>query len=198
VPNSSPQTNCRRIKSSLSLVHAKTFCLVRIFLGSLLLVFVSQFAFSLSFTPIPISLQTLGISLLVIALPTNEPFWSVILYLIYASIGLPVLSHGQSNPNWFYAPGGGYLIGFIFSSYLLSNLLKRYPPRSFLKTWLIFSTNEGSVLIIGTLWLSYFIGMENSFAKGMLPFLVGALAKITVAASIFKMVNWMKGKKDGM
>ena len=166
--------------------------LITVLCGSLFLCLLSQFAISLSFAIAPITLQTLAVSILAMTLGAKEAPLSVILYLFFAFLGLPVLQNGQTNPYWFVSPTAGYLLGFVFSSYLIPRLLIHYPPRSFFKSWLIFSLNETSVLFIGSLWLSYFIGIEKSFLKGVLPFLPGALAKISLATLFFKTKLYLK------
>jgi len=167
-------------------VKIKGLSFVKMILGSLFLALIAQFAFPLSFTTIPITPQTLGISILAGVLSPKEAFCAVLLYLLQASFGLSVFGGGKSDPAWLFSSKAGYLLGFLFSSYLVSSLLIQYRPKYFLKSWLIFAVNESVVLITGTVWLSYSIGLEKGFTKGMLPFFPGALVKITIAALLFK------------
>ncbi|MFI5342882.1 MAG: biotin transporter BioY [Chlamydiales bacterium] len=166
--------------------------LVQVLLGSAFLGLMAQLAIQLPFTPVPLSMQSLGVALLAISLGSRKAAWSVAVYLIQATVGLPVLGGGLSNPLWMVGPRMGYLIGFVVAAFIVGRLLEQRQSSSFLKNWLILSLNEGIILLMGTLWLGLFVGWGDAFALGTVPFLSGALIKITIAASSIKPIEWLK------
>lgn len=165
---------------------------LQVILGSVFLAIMAQAAIPLPFTPVPISLQTLGVALLAIALGPQKAALSVIAYLTQATMGLPVLAGGMSNALWFLTPRAGYLLGFVASAFLTGTLLERVKQRGLFKTWAILATNEATIMLFGTLWLGFFVGSESSLAMGVLPFIPGAIAKITMATVSERPIKWMK------
>lgn len=179
------------LKSTVSWLSTMSF-LVRVVLGGLFLSLMARAAIDLPFTPIPMTLQTLGVAILAIVLGAREAPLAVFVYLLLATVGLPVLSHGVSNSYWLFGTTAGYLLAFMISSWLVAKLLQEYRQCSFWKCWLILSINEALVLVIGTCWLAYFIGWKSAVVMGMLPFLPGAVIKITLATSFLKSLEWLK------
>lgn len=168
------------------------FCLFQILLGSIFLAITAQIAIPLPFTPVPITLQTLGVAILTMALGPRKGALAVVAYLCQASIGLPVLAGGVVNPLWMIGPRAGYLLSYIISSFLVGSLLETFKTNSFIKNWIILSVNEATVLLCGSLWLGFFVGWNHAFAMGALPFIPGAILKITIATSGFKQVRKLR------
>lgn len=169
--------------------NASWLSLLQVLAGSILLALTAQVAVPLPFTPVPVSLQTFGVALLAITLGSRKAPLAVLAYLAQASMGLPVLAAGRVNPAWLFGPNAGYLIGFVVASFVVGKLLEKSPKASFGKNWLTLSLNEITILAVGSVWLSFFVGWENSLAMGVIPFLPGALLKITMAASARKVLR---------
>jgi biotin transport system substrate-specific component len=167
---------------------------LQIVLGSLFLGLMAQIAFPLPFTPVPLSMQTFGVSLLAISLGSRKAFLAVLAYLLQATLGLPVLAKGLSNPLWMMGPNVGYLMGFLVSSFIVGKLMESFKSQNFFKNWLILSLNEVTILFFGAAFLGFFLDGEKVFAMGVLPFIPGALLKITMAASTLKPISWIKAK----
>lgn len=182
----------KRKGSALRANYINWVGVVQVLFGSVFLGLMAQLAIHLPFTPVPLSMQSLGVSLLAISLGSRKAAWSAAAYLIQATVGLPVLAAGVSNPLWMVGPNMGYLIGFVAAAFIVGRLLEQRESFSFVKNWLILSLNEGIILLMGTLWLSFFVGWEDAFALGTMPFLFGALIKITIAASSIKPIEWLK------
>jgi biotin transport system substrate-specific component len=167
--------------------------LISIVLGSVFLGLMAQLAFYLPWTPIPVTLQTLGVSILAIGLGPRQAFLSVLLYLGQATIGLPVIAGGLSNPLWIMGPTAGYLMGFLVASYLTGQLLKKQSSSLF-KTVLIFALNEGIILFIGFVWLAFIFNQNQAFQVGFLPFIPGAVCKALIATSLLHPIRWIQSK----
>jgi biotin transport system substrate-specific component len=169
------------------------FSATQIILGSILLGLSAQIAVPLPFTPVPMTLQTLAIAFLALSFGSKKASLAVVVYLIQASMGWPVLSGGASNPLWILAPfRAGYLLGFLVAVYVMGKWLETQNKGSFLKNLGCFLTGEAIILGLGTFWLSFFVGIENAITMGAFPFMVGALVKACVAATALKPFNALK------
>lgn len=166
---------------------------IHVLLGSIFLALLSQFAVYLPFTPVPISMQTFGILLLVLLQGKTKSMASITLYLAQATAGLPVLVGGEVNPLWFIAPRAGYLFGFVACAWLAGTMLER-GRSSFL--WTLFSLTCGHIitLLLGMAWLAIFLGWENSFIVGVAPFIPGTILKTLAAACLSKPISWSQKK----
>ncbi|HEV8052246.1 MAG TPA: biotin transporter BioY [Parachlamydiaceae bacterium] len=154
-------------------------------LGALFMVLMSGLSLSLPWTPIKLSLQSLSVSLLII-LFMKDSCYGVLGYLVAVSLGLPVLAGWETNQWWVITPKAGYLIGFLISSLIVPRILERKNPDRFATSWLCFSLNEGMILILGWAFLSWHISPMPAWKLGVLPFLPGAVLKITIAAILWQ------------
>lgn len=155
---------------------------IKILGGVLMLAILSQVLIPME---VPITLQSLGISLIAILFTPWQSLSIVGLYLGLATLGLPVLAGGLSNPLWFMNKTGGYLFSFLPAVFLMSTFLEK-ERALFLKSWVVFFTGTLLVLILGTIWLTFFVGLEKAVMIGFLPFIWGSFIKITIAACIDK------------
>lgn len=163
-----------------------------VILGSIFLALMAQVKIPLPFTVVPMSLQTLAVSLLAMSLGSFKAPFAVGTYLFQASLGLPVIAGGVSKSLWILSPTAGYLLACLLASYVVARVLEILKPKTFVKTYLILSLNEGIVLLFGSAWLSMFVGIDQAFTLGVAPFIPGALAKITVAATAYRPLQSFK------
>lgn len=164
-------------------------------LGSFFLALMAQFSVVLPFSPIPISLQTLGLFLMIVTLGGKRSALATTLYLAQASLGLPVLAGGLANPAWMLFPTAGYLVGFVICSLVAGYLLQRKENPGFLWTAMSLVSGQFFIYLIGASYLAFFVGAQNAVACGVAPFMFGALCKVLIAASAKKpiksVVNWL-------
>jgi len=156
------------------------------FLGSVCLAALSQISFPLPYSPIPVTMQTLGLFLLAGMLGSKRAFYSVMIYLFKGTCGLPVFAGFAVNPLWFCTPKGGYLIAFALAVFAMGKLFEIFKRKSFIFSLLVFIVGNIIILGIGALWLSFFVGVSNAASAGIIPFLPGAAAKMIAAACIIK------------
>lgn len=181
-------------KNSKMIFISISLNVIKIIICSLFIALMARFAIPLSFIALSVTLQTLAISIISIFFKKKEVVLAVIFYLFLAFCGFPVLQNGQSNPLWVFSPTAGYLFGFFMAAVILPTALTKYKPKHFAKTWLIFALNESTVLLFGTLWLSYYVSITNSLIKGFIPFIPGAVLKITIASLIYSVKSKVKIK----
>src|SRR5690606_8406265 len=72
----------------------------------------------LSFIPVPIHAQSLGVLLAGVVLGARGGMLSVLLLIALVAIGLPVLSGGRGGLAVFLSPTAGYLIGFLPAAFV--------------------------------------------------------------------------------
>lgn len=156
--------------------------------GGFFMTVMSYLAFPLPYSPVQLSLQSLGVSVLSI-LFLNHAWYGVLGYLTLACLGMPVLALGDVNSLWLLSPKAGYYVGFFIASMLVGNILKRIKPAKFITSWLCLALNEGTILFAGWLVLSFYLSPQKAWALGVLPFLPGAIVKITTATILWCKIN---------
>ncbi|MDU0813414.1 biotin transporter BioY [Bacillus siamensis] len=94
----------------------------------------------LSFTPVPITLQTIGVLLSGSILKPKAAFLSQLLFLLIVACGAPLLSGGRGGFGVFFGPSAGYLIAYPLAAFLLSlsirNLRSASAPHLFIRQFL--------------------------------------------------------------
>lgn len=144
----------------------------------------SYLSIPLPFSPVPLTLQTFVIMLTGLILAPADAAMSVGVFLLLGAIGLPVYSGGASGFGTLFGATGGYLFGFLAGA-VVTSLLKG-KEISFVR--MLIATAVGGVIVvyaIGVPWLANFTGMDlaKAFTVGAVPFLIGDVIKVVVAAS---------------
>jgi len=114
------------------------------------------------------------------------------LYLIEGIVGLPVFSNSPEKGVgivYFTGPTMGYLIGFLFATFLAGYFdFKKNILIVFFKLLISVST----IYLLGIFWLGSLIGWDKPIIQlGVTPFLLAELFKISIltllAKNIFKL-----------
>lgn len=161
----------------------KVFNVAAVVGGSLLLALFSQLSIPLGFTPVPLTLQSFAVLLMGGLLGSKRGAAAVILYLVEGAVGLPFFAGGRSGFAALVGPTGGYLVGFVIAAFLIGYLLEHTTHLSFKRALAAIALGGSVILVVGTLWLASFIGVNNAFHLGVLPFFVGDALKVIAAAS---------------
>ncbi|MBB6732376.1 biotin transporter BioY [Cohnella zeiphila] len=158
--------------------------------GALFVAF-SYISIPLGFSPVPITLQTLGVMLAGGLLGAAYGFWSIAAVLLLTAIGLPLI-HGSGGLAVLLGPTAGFLWAFPFAAWLIGwisdRLLRgtRRPslPRQILLAVGIFAGGVILVYIGGVPWLAHkaHYSFAKALAQGCYPFLIGDTLK-TIAAT---------------
>ena len=156
-----------------------------VFLGTILLTISAKV--KIPFYPVPMTMQTFVVLLLGISLGPKVGTMSVILYLAEGILGIPVFSNSPEKGSgiiYFTGPTMGYLIGFIFASFLAGKInYKSNILIIFLKLILVVSV----IYILGMAWLGFLLGWDKPiFDIGAKPFLLAEVTKILLLAVITK------------
>ena len=159
--------------------------LLTIFLGSLLLTISAKI--KIPFYPVPMTMQTFVVVLVGVTFGWKIGISTISLYLLEGIIGFPVFAGTPEKGLgliYFMGPTMGYLIGFLFATFLAGYLnLKINIFLIFLK--LILSVSI--IYILGILWLGHLIGWDKPLLElGLIPFLLAELFKISLLTIITK------------
>ena len=152
--------------------------------GSLLIGLAAQLQILLPFSPVPITAQTFAVLLIAALFGSKRGLATVITYLMYGAIGLPVFAGGTFGIMRLVGPTAGYLAGFLAAAYVVGSLSERGWDR---KPWTAAASMIiGNVIIyaVGIIWLSRFVGWESVLRTGFLPFLPGDAFKIVLATAL--------------
>lgn len=111
----------------------------------------------LGIIPVPIVLQNTGIMLAGLVLGTKRGTLSVLLLLLLAAVGLPVLSGGRGGLPVLLGPTGGYLLGWLLTPFLTNCglLLLGQHKKTSLQLLVIWFAGVICADLCGTLWLSF-------------------------------------------
>lgn len=148
-----------------------------------LLAVLSQVSIPLPFTTVPATLQIVTITIISITLgPKLSPI-SVCVYILLGVIGIPVFSGFSSGISAILGPTGGYIIGFIFMSFLVgySSTLK-HKKLSYFYCFLGLLADY----ILGTIQLKYSLSLTwyQSILSGVLPFIIKDIVLTTLSIPI--------------
>jgi len=169
-------------------------------LRSFILIFIGTVALTISaklkipFYPVPMTMQTFVVLFLGIAFGYKIALSTVSLYLLEGIMGIPVFSNSPEKGVgliYFTGPTMGYLIGFLFATFLTGYMNFRS------NVFIIFIKLLSSVSIIyifGLVWLGSLIGWDKPiFELGAKPFLLAELFKITLLTLLSKtLINFRK------
>jgi len=134
--------------------------------------------------PVPITMQTLFTYLAGAVLGSKWGALSQIIYVILGLVGVPIFAGGRAGIGVLIGPTGGYLLGFIMGAYVIGKLIEFKRTLSFM--WVLFSMVIGTLIIyiFGIIQLSLWlkVSMEEAILIGVLPFIMGDLLKMILAA----------------
>ena len=80
----------------------------------------------LGFTPVPITLQTLGVLLAGGLLGAKRGGLSLLLFLALVAAGLPLLSGGRGGLSVFVGPSAGFLISWPITAFVLGYIFSKF------------------------------------------------------------------------
>ena len=159
--------------------------------GTLLLTISAKI--KIPFYPVPMTMQTFVVLFLGMSFGYKIGLATVSLYLLEGIIGLPVFSNSPEKGVgiiYFTGPTMGYLIGFLFATFLAGYFnFKVNVFYTFLK--LIISVSV--IYILGVFWLGNLIGWDKPIIQlGVTPFLLAELFKVSILAILAKKIIKLK------
>jgi biotin transport system substrate-specific component len=151
------------------------------------------------FYPVPMTMQTLVVIGLGLALGPVRGAAAVALYLLQGALGLPVFAGTPEKGiglAYMMGPTGGYLLGYLPAALLAGWLAKRGWDRNPLSAMAAALLAGAVIYVPGLLWLGSVIGFDKPvLAFGLYPFIPGDIAKALLAAIAFPAAwKWLSAK----
>lgn len=137
--------------------------------------------------PVDISMQTLAVFLIAAAFGMRLGVATLLLYMAEGAMGFPVF---QGTPEkgvgiaYMLGSTGGYLAGFVVMAAIVGWAADRGWDRHPIKLFNAMLVAEVVMMAMGFAWLALLIGPEKSWQFGVVPFIVGDLIKVALAASL--------------
>lgn len=176
-------------------MNIKKIVLVGMFAA--LLAIISPFQIIVPFSPVPITLQVVGVTLAASILGSKLGSLSVIIYTILGVVGLPVFAGFKSGLPTLVGPTGGYIIGFIVSAYIIGKLVELKAEISF--PYMLMVNILGilvGVYLIGTIQLSfvYTHSITKALAAGVIPYIIPEIIKLIFSSILIVQVRRVLSK----
>ncbi|WBU62633.1 biotin transporter BioY [Paracoccus aerodenitrificans] len=159
---------------------------VLVLAGTMLVAFSAQV--SVPMFPVPMTLQTLAISLIGLTYGSRLAAVTLIAYLAEGAMGLPVFSNGGAGPVYMMGPTSGFLFGFVGMAWLTGFMVERGFDRGFLRLFAAAIIPGMLLFVPGVVALKAVTGLDWQAAMmaGMVPFLIGGVVKAAIAAMAVK------------
>jgi biotin transport system substrate-specific component len=149
--------------------------------------------------PVPFTAQTLAVLLVGSVLGATRGALSLIAYFSMGALGLPVFSASTSLS---FGPTFGYLVGFVAAAAVVGWLSEQGWHKSFAGVIGSFAIANTVIYLFGLPWLSFALGnlgLANDFtsvaAAGLVPFIVGDVLKMILAAVLLPLAWKFLGKR---
>lgn len=147
-------------------------------------------SFPLPFSPVMITAQTIAINLVALILTPKQSFIVTLLYIILGVFGLPVFSGGTSGFGRVFGPTGGFILGFLIITPLMSYFKgKDYNFKRYLSVTIII----GMIVLyaFGAVFMSVVqsISIVQALSLAVFPFVVGDVSKCFLSSFIAVKLN---------
>jgi biotin transport system substrate-specific component len=126
---------------------------------------------------LPLTFQSMFAVALPLVFTRRNAAGGVLLYLILAALGVPILAGGVGGIRYFLSDSGGYLLGFYLMSLSTTLLKKRVSEPRYLYLFAIFLFQHGLLTLLGLLWIWSIESSDITWATHVSPFLPGIIAK---------------------
>jgi biotin transport system substrate-specific component len=165
-------------------VKTKDMILVSMF-AALTAIF-AQVTIPLPISPVPITMQELAVCLAAAILGSRLATLSQLIYIAVGIIGMPVFSGGTAGLARLMGPTGGYITGFLLSSFVIGKIVEQRPLPTLTGTFLAMLCGLCVIYTCGMLQLSLVldITLKAAFMAGVFPFIGIAIIKIALGAAV--------------
>lgn len=162
--------------------------------GAGLVGLLAQISIHLSFTPVPITGQTLGVLLVGTSLGFRRGTAALVLYAVAGLAGLPWFAAGGSG---YVGPDFGYVVGFIASAAACGYLAERRADRKLISAIPAMVVGEVVMYVIGVGWLAVAKHWSVGYAisEGFVPFWIADAVKCAFAAALLPSTWRLVGKR---
>lgn len=164
---------------------------VFILLFSALFIVFSLVQIKFTASPVPISLQTLAITLAGIFLKPKHAFISIAISIIIGLIGFPIFG-GNGGIQHLLKPTGGFIVYFAFGAFLVSLMVhkwidKKLTPLNIVALFVVYYVFGAlASYLVGIPWFMAVLdsSLNKALTVAFYPFIIGDLAKALLALLI--------------
>jgi biotin transport system substrate-specific component len=163
--------------------------------GAGLVGLLAQISIHLSFTPVPITGQTLGVLLVGTTLGLRRGAASLGLYAIAGVAGVGWFADGASG---YVGASFGYILGFIASAAVCGYLAERRADRRLVSAVPAMIVGEVIMYVIGVAWLAIdlHLSVGTAINEGFIPFWIADAIKCALAAGLLPSTWRLLGDRD--
>lgn len=137
------------------------------------------------FLPVPITAQSLGVMLAGSIIGARRGALAMLLVVVMAAVGLPVLAGGRGGIGVLLGPTGGYIVGWVFGALVVGLLTERFW-RHYNLGWAVLANVVGGIVVVyavGVPWTAIVSGLPLlPVALASAVFLIGDAIKVVIAA----------------
>jgi len=151
-----------------------------IFFGSLVLALSAKIQIFVQ--PVNITLQSLAVLFLGMALGWRLASMTILLYLAEGAMGFPVFAGFQVGFAALLGPTGGYLLGFLPAAMLSGLLVEKGLGKTHLGAAISATVGMGVIFLFGVCGLSVYFGWHQAVMVGLVPFIFIAAIKLGLLA----------------
>lgn len=141
---------------------------------------------------LPITLQSMCAILLPLVLHRRNAAGGVLLYLLLAAIGVPILATGVGGIQYFLSDSGGYLLGFYLMALTTALLKRRIKSPKVIYVFGIFILQHTFLTVCGLGWILLTESSEIHFETHISPFLPGIIVKSFLGALLYEVIEFVK------
>ncbi|MFN3406233.1 MAG: biotin transporter BioY [Caldimicrobium sp.] len=167
---------------------------------ALLLGLLSQIRIPLPFTPVPLTLQTLGVLIIGYYLGSKLGALTIMLYLLLGASGIPFFSGVKGGLLVLSGPTGGYLFGFIAGAYLVGKAKELGYLTKLRNVFFIGLSAHFLIYFFGTLWFIsgfHLMGWRETLKEiltlTVFPFVIPDLFKTLLFVGFVASDNKLRG-----
>jgi biotin transport system substrate-specific component len=155
----------------------------------------AQISIHLSFTPVPITGQTLGVLVACTALGWRRAVAAMTLYAVAGVAGVPWFAGHASG---YVGASFGYIIGYVLAAIVCGRLAERGADRSVLRSLPVMLAAEVVLYAAGLTWLALYahLGPASTISEGLTPFIAGDAIKAAIAAGLLPAAWRLAGRRE--
>lgn len=162
---------------------------------SLLVALSAQIVIPLSFTTVPVTGQTFAVLLTGALLGSRLGALALVAYLMEGALGAPFFRGGASGIAYLMmSETNGYLFAYPLAAYVTGYLSERGWDKNLVTAAAAMFLGSIVILLGGFVGLSRYVGAEMALAKGVVPFIIGDVIKIVIAAALLPLGWKLIGK----
>lgn len=134
--------------------------------------------------PVPMTLQTLAITLVGLTYGSRLAAVTVLAYLAEGAMGLPVFANASGGIAPLMGPTSGFLWGFVGMAWMTGWLVERGLDRGVLRLFVAGFVPGMLLFVPGAIALSIVLSkpLADSLALAVTPFVIGGFVKALIAA----------------